>query len=216
MILTLEEIVELENELKKRWAYHYSWGRKQNDNLDHQTRFVYSIRSREKCVSKIKEYVDRENIEDKKWIFNYAANRRYNFRSAQWIENLFKLHPNVVGEQDEYHQFIDFYINWIPFDHKTSKYPKEYNKPIEFAKQNKWDLIDWLYKNQSKQQRFHMKNRLFIIVHSLNWEDWKLKAELTFIKGIVDEYLANFNKDKLYSFTYENEEVLSDIIWIEK
>ena len=216
MNLSFEQILKLEIELKKRWEYPYHRWRKQNNEWDSKTSFVYRLQERDKCLANINFLIDKQKIEDKEWFFNYSANRWYNFRSAQWIENIFKLHQNVIWEENEKHPYIDFYIDKIPFDHKTSIYPKAYNKPIDFAKINKWDLINWLYENQSKEQRFHMKNRLFVIVHSLNWDDRKLKAELSFIKDIVDEYLANFSKNKLYSFTYEDEEILSDIIRIEK
>lgn len=215
MNLTLEEIFQLEIELKKRWAYHYHRWRVQNDEWDKMTRFVYNIRERDACVEAIKRIYEEKNIRDKSGFFNYSANRRYNFRSAQWTENLFKLHENVVWEEDEHHQFIDFYIEWLPFDLKTSVFPREYNNSIEYAKENKWDLINWLYNNQSKQQRFHMKNRLFMIVHSQNWENRKLKAELRFLKPIIDEYLANYSKDNLYSFIHDGETIYSDTIRVE-
>ncbi len=217
MILTIEEITELEKELKKRREYHYDrWWRKQNNYRDRMTRFVYNIRNRNDCIKGIKNAYESNNINDKHRFFNYSANRRYNFRSAQWVENLFKLHPNVIGEENETHQYIDFYIDWIPFDHKTTIFPKAYKNTIEYAKENKGDLIDRLYKNQSTQQRFHMKNRLFVVMHSLNWDDWKLKAELSFMKPIIDEYLNNFRKDRLYKFKYNYEEIFSDTIRVEK
>ena len=54
----------------------------------------------------------------------------------------------------------------MPFDHKTSVYPSAFKKTLEYAKEHREELIDWLYENQSKQQRFHMKNRLFVVVFS--------------------------------------------------
>ena len=216
MNLQLEDIVNLEIELKKRWQYHYHRKRIQNDEWDHLTNFIYKTKTWDEYVTIIKKVYDEHNITDKLWFFNYSANRWYNFWSAQWVENIFKLRSNVIWEKNEYHQYIDFYINWIPFDHKTSVYPKWYNKPLEFAKKNKWDLIMWLYENQSKQQRFHMKNRLFLIVHALDWEDRKIKGELSYIKTIIDNYIDNFKENNLFSFVYNQEKVLSDIIWVEK
>jgi len=39
------ELINIEKELKKRLPYPYKWGRKQNDEFDKLTNFVYSIPS---------------------------------------------------------------------------------------------------------------------------------------------------------------------------
>jgi len=37
------EINEIETELKKRLKYPYLWGRKQNNDYDHRTNFIYKF-----------------------------------------------------------------------------------------------------------------------------------------------------------------------------
>ena len=37
------DLIQIEKELKKRLAYPYKWGRKQNDDFDRLTNFVYRI-----------------------------------------------------------------------------------------------------------------------------------------------------------------------------
>jgi hypothetical protein len=72
-----------------------------------------------------------------------------------------------------------------------------------------------LYKNQSQQQRNHLKNRLFIVLIDFNEqnEHWKLKAEILWLQKIISTYLSTFTEDKLETFYFQNNIVKSDIIW---
>ena len=60
-----------------------------------------------------------------------------------------------------------------------------------------------------------MKNRLFIVLVEKNKEHWKLKAEIKLLKSAIDMYVENFNSDKLFQLTLENNTILSDLIWVE-
>ena len=48
------ELLKIESELKKRLAYPYKWGRKQNDRYDKMTNFVYQEPVFDKVLSEIK------------------------------------------------------------------------------------------------------------------------------------------------------------------
>lgn len=206
-------IEEIEKQLKMRLNYNYKREKIQNDIRDKKTRFIYKTPNWDDVVKIIKNTYEEDTSINKTSLFNYAANRRYNFRSAHWVEAIFKSHPKVKKHLDKFDKFVDFYILDIPFDHKTSVYPWAYNKSIEYAKENRTDLIDWLYLNQSRQQRFHMKNRLFIVVYNKEWNHRKIKSELNFLKNIIYEYLDNFEINNLYNFNSNTGKVFSDIIW---
>jgi len=47
------DLIQIEKELKKRLAYPYKWGRKQNDQFDKLTNFVYRISSFEEVFKEI-------------------------------------------------------------------------------------------------------------------------------------------------------------------
>lgn len=205
-------IEEIEKQLKMRLAYNYKREKIQNDVRDKKTKFIYQTPNWNDVVRVIKDTYEEDVSVNKTSLFNYAANRRYNFRSAHWVEAIFKSHPKVKENPDKFDKFVDFYILDIPFDHKTSVYPWAYNKPIEYAKENRADLINWLYLNQSRQQRFHMKNRLFIVVYSKEWNHRKIKSELSFLKKIIYEYLDKFDINNLYNFNSNTGKVFSDII----
>ncbi len=204
----------LEIQLKKCYPFIENWGRKQTNNWDKQTNFIYKVRHFQTLESEIKIRFDKEsNFEE---LRIYALNRWYNFWSAKGIEAIFCSYPNVKPHSDPYHQFIDFWIDEIPFDHKTSVFPKGYTKSMKFARENPADLLGWLYDNQSKQKRFHLQNRLFLILCEKEGKHQKLKSEIDFIQPIIENYLKHFSFDKLKKIEFDTKKVIySDCIFIE-
>ena len=76
-------------------------------------------------------------------------------------------------------------------------------------------MIEWLYKKQRKQQRQHLKNRLFIVLFNCenDKEHWKLNFEILWLQKIISTYLSTFDADKLETFYFQNFFIKSDIIW---
>lgn len=206
------ELATIEMELKKRLAYPYKWGRKQNDEFDKLTNFVYRIPSFEEVLKETESRFKKDK--EHKNIANYALNRWYNFWSAQAVEKIFCSLPNVRPALDEKDRLVDFTIDGVTFDHKTSIFPKNFPHTIEESIKKTDELIKWLYKNQSQQQRKHLKNRLFIVLYSSTGEHWKLKAEISWLKERIEKYMQGFNPHYLLKFPLEkNQETLSDVIW---
>ena len=207
--LIMIDLEKLELQLKKRLKYPYTWGRKQADDWDKMTNFIYEIRR----FSDLEVMISNLSPELK----NYALNRWLNFWSAKGIEQIFTSQQNVVANKNEYDKLVDFTINGIPFDHKTSVFPRGFKKDFNYAYQNKRELIQWFYDEQSQQGRKHLKNRLFVVLFDRNsLEYWKLKVEIRLIKQQIEQYITNFSLNKLEKFNFENEEILSDVIWIIK
>ncbi len=207
----------LEIQLKKCYPYIKNWGRKQNNIWDKQTNFIYKVRHFGQLESHLKNnFQEVPNFEE---LRIYALNRWYNFWSAKGIETIFCSYPNVKPHTDPFHQYIDFWIDEIPFDHKTSVFPKKYNQDIEFAKQNPIDLLRWLYENQSKQRRFHLQNRLFLILHEKEGNHQKIKSKIDFIQPIIQNYLKNFSLSTLKKLEFETDKGIKtaycDCIFIE-
>ncbi|HKJ07434.1 MAG TPA: hypothetical protein VJ970_08220 [Flavobacteriaceae bacterium] len=203
----------LEKELKKRTALPYNWTTKQNNLLDNRTNFIYQIQNFDALLSKINTEFNKDNNYNQ--ILNYALNRWLNFWSAKAVETMFCSNSNVKPHPNKKHKSVDFYIKNIPFDHKTTVFPKGFKKSIPYAFQHKRELIEWLYKNQSQQQRKHLENRLFIVLGSYNtaFENWKLKTELAWLKTKISTYLSTFETQNLEQFYFQNKIVKSDIIW---
>lgn len=212
--IMIKRLLNIEKELKNRWHYPYKWYRKQNDVWDNHTNFIYTISNWEELIQAIASVVQSKNL-DKKETFYYAVNRWYNFWSALAVEEIFCALPGVLPSKNNKNRLIDFSIKSIPFDHKTSVFPKGFSKGIDFAQANPKQLINWLYNNQSSQKRHHNANRLFIIVHSEKGDHWKLKAEISILHQAISNYVATFDAGQLTSMKFsDNSTALSDIIWV--
>ncbi|PHS66845.1 MAG: hypothetical protein COB12_05265 [Flavobacterium sp.] len=207
---------EIEIQLKHHLKYPYKWYRKQNNIWDGYTNFIYQTPTWEALIPPMAAVVEKENL-DKKELFYYAINRWYNFWSAMAVEQIFSTCDGIVPEKNTKNRLVDFAIQGVSFDHKTSVFPKGFNQTILYAKKNPRELIEWLYKNQSSQQRHHLKNRLFIIVYDKNGEHWKLKSEINLLEKEIKNYVSNFTPHQLQKFIFIPEnETLSDVIWVEK
>ena len=212
MIINLKDT---ETELKKRLTYPYKWGRKQNDQFDKLTNFIYRIFLFDDVINEINRRFKSDK--DNKNVSNYALNRWYNFWSAQAVEKIFCSLPNVKPALDSKDKLVDFTIDGVTFDHKTSVFPKNFPYPIKESVKKTDELIKWLYKNQSEQQRKHLKNRLFVVLYSPDGEHWKLKAEISWLKERIEKYMEGFNPNYLLKFQLEKDHyTLSDIIWVVK
>jgi hypothetical protein len=206
------DIDKLESELKKRLSYPYKWGLKQNDELDRQTNFIYKISSFDALIKKAEESFSNQS--DKVLLFNYSLNRWFNFWSARAVQSFFTSHSKVKPVEFSKDREKDFFINDIPFDHKTSVYPKKFRLSHLKIKENPYPLIKWFYRSQSQQQRKHFANRLFVVVYSDSGEHWKIKAELHLLRNHINNYLNSFNPDKLIKLNFDGREILSDLIMV--
>jgi len=130
------------------------------------------------------------------------------------VEDIFASHSNVIANKNSYDKLVDFTIEGIPFDHKTSVFPKGFNNSYEFAKQNEKKLIQWLYDNQSQQGRKHLKNRLFIILYDKNNQHWKMKSEIMKLKKEIDIFVDNFSPENLYELDFGEGRINSDLLWV--
>lgn len=207
------DLEHIELELKKRLQYPYKWLRKQNDLWDVATKFIYKTPDWDIFVQEMKDAWHQSNF-DKSNFINYSMNRWYNFWSAQAVEQLFTDFPGVAPNPNPTKDHYDF--RWLGerFDLKTSVFPKRYGENLAFAKAQPKHLIRWFYKNQSKEQRFHLKNRLFIVCHDINGEHYKLKAEIGMLQELVHGYMNGRTPADTFSLDLQQEtETLADIIW---
>lgn len=206
--------VDIETQLKNRWKYPYKWLQKQNDVWDQHTHFIYTISKWESLIEAIATLVKEKNL-PKEEAFYYAINRWYNFWSSVAVEQIFCSLPQVIPAKNNKDKLTDFSIQNIPFDHKTSVFPKGFGKGFAYAKANKEELLYWLYINQSQQGRKHHANRLFVMVYSKNQQHWKLKAEISLLQQAISNYVATFEPKQLTTLKFsENQTALSDIIWV--
>lgn len=210
------DLDHIERELRKRNQYPYQWFRKQNDEWDDYSNFVYKIPNWEELIQKIEAVAQKKQL-NKQQIFQYAANRWYNFWSAKAVEQIFIGMEGVSAVSKAKDSEKDFYIFGIPFDHKTTVFPKQFGRSFDYAHSHKAELIEWLYKNQSSQKRYHLKNRIFIVIYDQVGQHWKMKADISLLQKSIEGYVCGFTKERLISLTFASEKMaLSDIIWVTK
>lgn len=206
----------LEIELQKRWAYAYHWGRKQNDEWDSYTNFIYDFPIWEAVVQAMKATTEAYEL-DKHELFQYAANRWYNFWSAQAVEHIFTETEGVEPALNAKDKLIDFSLFGINFDHKTSVFPKGFPHTLAYTQKHEEEILYWFYKHQSQQQRKHHENRLFIVVYAEDGEHWKLKAEISLLRSKIEQYCREFHPSQLKKLHFsEGKTALADVIWIVK
>lgn len=175
-----KDLILLANIMSTSWI-------KQNNFKDRQTDFIYEVFSLEDLNKKI--------IENKLSNFdkNYAQHRWFNYAISSVYESLFD-ELGAVKVSEEKDRLKDFYINDLPFDLKVTVYPSKFEKGLDLTKpENSEKLIKWLYENQSKQRRFHKKNRLFIVCLGDSVTERNIaKASFLNNKEIIKDYLDNF------------------------
>ena len=156
-------LIEVESELKKRLSYPYKWGQKQNDYFDSLTNFIYKIDSFEKLLHETN--IRFKEKPDYKKYFDYSLNRWFNFWSAQAVEKIFCSLPNVQPALDGKDKLVDFTIDGVKFDHKTSIFPKNFPYPINEAVKKTDELIKWLFaiSHSSKENISRTGYSLFFI-----------------------------------------------------
>jgi len=189
-----------EQEIKRALDYVGERWQKQNDELDNLTKFVYDIDNLDFIITICKK---------KEIDLNYALHRWYNFQCAEYHESLF-CKNGAVKEQDGRHKTIDFYINNVPFDLKTSVYPKKFKPNTDLSKRkNKNELIVWFYRNQSRESRQHFDNRLFLVC-----EDLAGKSNFDLIEEKIKAFINFSNKNGFNQIEINNRLIFSDIIWV--
>ncbi len=206
------DIQACERELKKRWRYPYTWGRRQNDAFDRQTRFVYGIFAFDEVEAEVRRRF--EGQAEFQAYFDYALNRWYNFWSARAVEEIFCAQTGVEPARNQRDRLVDFTLRGIRFDHKSSVFPKQWERGLSASVNHPRALIEWLYRHQSRQQRQHYANRLFLVLYDGAGEHWQLKAEINGLRSVIRDYVAAFDPARLHRFDFGgDEETVSDIIW---
>ena len=185
--------------LKDKWD-------KQNDKSDQDTNFIYYCKE-------YKQVIDLAVSNEVDLIL--ATHRWFNFVCSKAIEEIF-CEAGAVAESNEKNKTIDLYINNQPFDIKVSVVPINYKDTDITTRKEKNELIKWLYKNQSKEGRNHLENRIFVICKGNDYFDslW-MKSNFDKIRPKIQAFM-NYYKDKPFNQVALNDgkTVLSDIIFI--
>ncbi len=210
--MTPPPLSEIERQLRRRLTYPYHWGGRQNDRRDRATDFIYTILDFDQLLAAI-DVRFRRSRDFEAWR-NYALNRWYNFWSAQAVERLFAQQPGVRPHPDRHNRLVDFTLQGIPFDHKTTIFPRHFGHDLAYARAHPDHLLQWLYTSQSRERRYHAGNRLFLILHRGDGEHWRLKAEIGWLETIIRIYVHHFDPTRLHRLNLPSgDHPLCDLLW---
>lgn len=147
------------------------WGHVQNKEYDDKLKKVcnifdeYSLADFKKRIS----VFDPEQIQ-------YYLRRWFILRCAECDEYLFYLNHGVSHNQNRYDKKWDIKIDdVVQFDVKSTVIPRCFRYYYESVLVNPQGMVEFYYDYQSKSERYHWQNRLFIVHHSLVNEDRETK-----------------------------------------
>src|SRR5438477_8804592 len=124
------------------------WGRVQDDAWDGLSRFIYALRTAA-AVRERAEWVAAEHGLDPVAFAHYALRRWFCFWGARVAELLFLAHPGVRPGPPRHHE-VDFAIDGVPFDLKTSEVPRRFLGAVDQLAADPGKVASWLYEHQSR------------------------------------------------------------------
>ena len=182
-------LLEVEQELKKRCVPKYKWGIKQVDIWDSQTNFVFSYDQFDEVNNEIQLRFNAHAQLDA--IRDYALSRWYNYVANRALISIFISHPLVRQLKDD----VDFFIDGMSFQVEELVFQANSGESFEEASKDKKAYLDgWIKHNHVED---FTTNTICIVFHSITDEDWKLKSELTWLKHEIYTYLDRFSRENL-------------------
>lgn len=170
-------------------ARQIPWERVQNDTWDRLSPYIFRIRTAARVRAR-SEAVAAERGFDRSAFVHYAMRRWYCFWGSRIAEALFVQHPGVAPGPPK-DRVVDFTIDGVPFDLKTSDVPRAFAHRLGDLHTQPEQVATWLYAHQSREGRFHCANRLFLILcDALHPEEsWRLRADVGALRGAIDLFL---------------------------
>ena len=167
-----------------------SWGRIQNDAWDRHCAFIFRIRSVERIEERASQIARTSGLDLEEFV-TYTLRRWFCFWGAQVAELLFLTHPNVIAGPPRDRE-VDFTIDGVPFDLKTSEVPNALAGMLADPIAHASTVAAWLYRHQSRERRFHLANRLFLVLHdpSAPAEAWRLRGNVTALRSSINGFLG--------------------------
>jgi len=190
------------------------WGRIQNDKFDNKLK-IYNYDNLNDLNFALKEKSEEEKLYIKRRWFLQKCSLcdEYIFYSTEGVLK----NKNYTSKDWD----IEFFGNEnLRFDIKSTRLPNNFSFRNCFNHPE--ILIDYYYKNQSKESRYGLQNRLFIVHHSAfkNREGFlrtSFKTKEKAVKKYISELSYNYFEKKSVNFInyyQEGKTALSNIVFI--
>ncbi|MBT8327122.1 MAG: hypothetical protein KJP21_05330 [Bacteroidia bacterium] len=206
--LCMVNLVQVEEELKKRWSRRFNWGEKIVSIWDSQTSFVFGFDRfndvNDEIHARLSSHARFNEIRD------YALSRWYIFISNRSLASIFISHPLVRQLKGD----ADFYIDGLSFQLKAIDFPSNSPLKIEEAKKDKQAFLDWWMREHHESDL--SKNTIYLFLQSTTAENWKLRAELGLLKQFIYEYLDGFSRKNLLNSRTKSGLLYTEVLFFEK
>ncbi len=166
------------------------WERIQNDEWDRRCQYIFDVRTAARVRTRSRQIATQHGFDQTAFV-NYALRRWYCFWGARIAESLFVSHPGVVPGPPKDHK-VDFTIDGIPFDLKTSDVPRAFANRIGDVHTQPEQLATWFYAHQSRERRFHTANRLFLVLCDSERPDeaWRLRGDVAALRSAIATFMS--------------------------
>lgn len=194
------------------------WKEFQNDKKDKLSNFIYFCNSLDEVIKNYNRLTAQEKTDIN---LEYVVRRFYNFKTSKLTEEIFASFEHCRKEVNERDRKKDIFIYETNFDVKLSTIPKKIINEIIHENNLKSELefqsflrtlagrdarnkiIKELYSKQSSQQRYHLENRIFVLVKDISD---KMNFELILEK--VQAYMRHLENNKKRERKIFNEVIL--------
>lgn len=169
-----------------------NWGAIQNNREDDKIK-MFSISSYEELEEKLSTLSEYSK--------SYLRRRWYLWKCSQCDEYLFYVNSNVMQNPDRYDKEWDVKINEkYYFDIKGTVVPKNMRSDVLDLMENPERMIDFYYDEQSKERRYDIQNRLFIVHHSFvsHEREMYLRSAWMSKRSIYKEFCDNIDRIRFY------------------
>ncbi|MBW2961512.1 hypothetical protein [Mesonia aestuariivivens] len=205
----------IENQLQQRLIYPYEFVEIQYENWSTYANFIYDFSSWDALVEAMKATIEAYGL-NKREFFNYAANRWFNYWSTIAIEQIFTEVEGIIPSLSYKNRLVDFNLRGIDFSLNITVFPEDFKQTLYYAQHHQEELLYWMCSKHPQQEILSPKNRLFVIAYSNEVEPWKLKAEISWLKTVIQKYVSTFDASKLEQLQLNGESFYSAIIWAVK
>lgn len=146
-----EELESIQRQVPTRWR------QLQTNNRDSESSFIYRSQSLREVVEacRIRRFSPDQEA--------YAIHRWKNlYRHDLWIEVILECAPASRRFENPRDRTRDIYLSVhsveVPFDVKVTRWPQRLD-----PSSTPYEVAMWLYGNQSREGRFHLENRFYVV-----------------------------------------------------
>lgn len=193
MIFDENDYLNAVNEVRKAAKkMPLEWGAVQNNAMDYKSNGVFFTKRLDDFNEKIQGLSKNER--------QYALRRWYIMRCSECDEWLFTKNKIVTKNPFPKDKEWDFKINDTKFDLKGTRIPKGFT--YDDVINEPYNLIKWFYDKQSKETRYGLQNRLFLIHHSFKDQSRSdlIRCAYGSKEKAINQFLSEYDDVKTYDY----------------